>query len=103
MSKKKSDVVIDPAMARENATVFFVKSLAETILYAKKNYYNGYPTFNDEVYDRLEEKLKELCPGHPVLEAVGDASFECLIGVVETRRLVKAALNPVDEDLEDAL
>lgn len=90
--------------ARENAHVFLVQSLAGTLLYCKKNYYNGYVTVTDEAYDALEESLKKLCPSHPVLSAVGDAPFQGnWLGVVETRALVKAINEPDDEDLEDAL
>ena len=81
--------------AAENAHVFLVRALAETLLYAKKNYYNGYTTVSDEEYDILEQGLLKLCPTHPVLQAVGDSGFECLLGVVETRKLVKALNGPM--------
>lgn len=95
--------MINSEQAKENAHVFLVRALAETLLYAKKNYYNGFITVSDESYDKLEDELKKLCPKHPVLEAVGDSGFGCLIGVVETRKLVKEMTEPDDEDLDDAL
>lgn len=83
------------ANARENAHVFLAKSLAETIIYAKKNYYKGYLTVSDETYDSMESALRILCPTHPVLTAVGDPSFEDnWISMVAVRAMVNQAYPP---------
>lgn len=83
------------ANARENALVFLAKSLAETLIYAKKNYYKGFPTVGDETYDAMESALKVLCPAHPVLSAVGDPSFEeTWVSVTKVRELVKSSIKP---------
>lgn len=81
--------------------MFLVRSLAETLLYCKKNYYNGFKSVCDEAYDYLEMGLKKLCPGHPVLNAVGDAPFDGnLLGVAGTRALLYP---PPVEDTTDFL
>ena len=48
-----------------------VKKLADQILYHKKKYYDGEPEISDEAYDALEEKLRQIDPGNPVLHIVG--------------------------------
>lgn len=90
------------APASENAKVFLIRSMAETLLYAKKNYYSGYCTISDVTYDHLEDEMKKICPKHPVLQAVGDADFSSLLGVVDTRKLVKEMEAP-EEDMDDCL
>ncbi|PWI47491.1 DNA ligase (NAD(+)) LigA [Candidatus Heimdallarchaeota archaeon B3_Heim] len=48
-----------------------IMSLANTILYHKRKYYDGEPEISDEAYDSLEEKLRKLDPVNPVLFIVG--------------------------------
>lgn len=79
----------------ENCHVMIVRAMAETMLWAKLNYYRGFPTITDEVYDALETQMQKLCPGHPILEAVGEASFDCLLGMVATRELIQKNSQPV--------
>jgi hypothetical protein len=70
--------------------VLLVKSLAETLFIAKKNYYNGFTSISDEQYDALEEALKKLCPSHPLIaHAVGDVGWDWLIGIEATSFLVQ--------------
>lgn len=45
--------------------------LVEDILVNKEMYYAGYPVLTDYEYDMLEEKLRKLCPDHPLLDMVG--------------------------------
>jgi DNA ligase (NAD+) len=45
--------------------------LANKILYHKRKYYDGEPEISDEAYDKLEDKLRQLDPNHPVLFIVG--------------------------------
>lgn len=52
--------------------ILLVQSLAEAVYWAKRCYYDGHETINDEVYDKLEYELKRLCPNHPILELVGN-------------------------------
>lgn len=80
----------DDRTREENCKVFLVKSLAETIFWAKKCYYNGMPTLNDEAYDKIEYELQKLCPNHPIIQkAVGDVDFDFLFGVEATRMFVR--------------
>lgn len=48
-----------------------IKQLSDDILKHKKAYYQGKPFISDAEYDRLEDTLRELDPGHPVLQVVG--------------------------------
>jgi DNA ligase (NAD+) len=48
-----------------------VHELAQSILKHKELYYQGTPEIDDQAYDQLEEKLKQLAPDHPVLSVVG--------------------------------
>jgi DNA ligase (NAD+) len=48
-----------------------ISALAEQILAHKKLYYAGRPAISDAAYDKIEEKLKNLSPNHPVLSFVG--------------------------------
>jgi hypothetical protein len=84
-----------------NPKILLVRSLAETLFWAKKCYYDGHYGFlnfsiTDETYDKLEETLKSLCPNHPVLSAVGSPDFSFLLGMVETRKLVEPADDALD-------
>ena len=48
-----------------------VKELERKILRHKAYYYQGRPEISDDEYDRLEEKLRKIDPGNPVLSIVG--------------------------------
>jgi DNA ligase (NAD+) len=48
-----------------------VEDLARQLIHHKRVYYAGKPEISDERYDALEEELRKLSPGHPVLQAVG--------------------------------
>lgn len=88
-------------LANPNPRILLVKSMGETLFWAKKNYYNGFPTLADEAYDSLEDQMKLLCPTHPILECVGDPDFSFLFGMEATRSFCSA--NEIVENAEDAL
>lgn len=48
-----------------------VRELAELILKHKRLYYQGVPEISDYEYDRYEERLRAIAPGHPLLNLVG--------------------------------
>ena len=48
-----------------------IKNLADQILKHKALYYQGRPEIADHVYDKLEEDLRKLDPGHPVFALIG--------------------------------
>ncbi|MBP9707810.1 MAG: NAD-dependent DNA ligase LigA [Oligoflexales bacterium] len=48
-----------------------IAELAEQILRHKHAYYRGAPIISDFEYDRLEEKLRNLDPKHPILHLIG--------------------------------
>jgi DNA ligase (NAD+) len=48
-----------------------IEKLASDILLHKRRYYAGNSTVPDAVYDALEDELRRLDPGHPVLSIVG--------------------------------
>ncbi|MEQ9322486.1 MAG: DNA ligase (NAD(+)) LigA, partial [Polyangiaceae bacterium] len=48
-----------------------VGELAERLSAYRKKYYEGEPAISDEAYDALEDELRRLAPGHPVLAKVG--------------------------------
>ncbi len=48
-----------------------VEKLAAELRRHKQLYYSGHPEISDEAFDRLEQELKKLAPGHPVLSLVG--------------------------------
>jgi DNA ligase (NAD+) len=50
--------------------------LATEIMRHKKLYYSGAPEISDMDYDRLEDELKAISPGHPVLGIVGAVNLE---------------------------
>lgn len=80
----------------EGPKLLLVKSLAETLFWAKKCYYDGHQSVTDETYDKMEEGLKKLCPNHPILDCVGNPDFSYLFGMEATRSFC----NPItDEDL----
>lgn len=83
--------------------VLLVKSLAETLFWAKKCYYDGhYGVLNfgiaDETFDKMETELSFLCPEHPILHCVGSPDFNFLLGLEATSKLVIP-----EEDLGDIL
>lgn len=84
----------------DNPKVFLVKSLAETLFFAKKNYYSGNPTLHDETFDAMEAGMKILCPAHPVLGLVGDPGFEILgnFTLVNTREWCNRIVAEDDAD-----
>lgn len=53
-----------------------VEWLAKQILHHKRCYYSGESEIPDQVYDALEDELRELSPTHPVLNAVGSDFFK---------------------------
>jgi len=48
-----------------------VKELEEHILHHRKKYYSGSAEISDQEFDSLEETLRDLSPGSPVLQSVG--------------------------------
>jgi DNA ligase (NAD+) len=50
--------------------------LAGEVIRHKRLYYAGTPEIADAEYDRLEDELAKLSPGHPVLEVVGAVNSE---------------------------
>lgn len=48
-----------------------IKKLADQILHHKKKYYDGETEISDKAYDALEDKLRQLDPGNPVLHIIG--------------------------------
>ena len=53
------------------ATKDKIKNLADQIIKHKALYYQGRPEIADHIYDKLEEDLRKLAPGHPALALVG--------------------------------
>lgn len=52
--------------------MFELEHIVMNIVRAKKAYYQeGRPIMSDYDYDKLEHRLKELDPRHPILYAVG--------------------------------
>src|SRR5512143_1044834 len=47
------------------------QELAELLRKYKDAYYNGQPLVSDAAYDALEDELRDLDPGHPLLQTVG--------------------------------
>jgi hypothetical protein len=87
-----------------NPQILLVRAIVETIFVSKRNYYNGFPTINDNTYDALERELNLLCPNHPILSAVGFSEFTELPGMVATRALiVSAQTGKKVNELEDLL
>lgn len=77
-----------------NPKILLVRSLAETLYWAKKCYYDGHYarlgfSISDESYDKLEQQMKLLCPEHPILHCVGSPDMDVLIGMADTRKLVE--------------
>jgi hypothetical protein len=64
--------------------------LEQVILIAKRFYYTGRAEvlMDDYRYDMLEERLKKLCPNHPMNDVVGyaDGSYK-LLNPAQTRAL----------------
>lgn len=48
-----------------------INKIAESMVGARKAYYEGHPTMTDKEYDALEERVKQQQPDHPILSAVG--------------------------------
>lgn len=48
-----------------------IEFLSKKIIKYKRAYYEGNPTISDAEYDRLEAKLRNLDPDHPILKFVG--------------------------------
>jgi DNA ligase (NAD+) len=48
-----------------------IEELASKILYHKKLYYKGNSVISDEEFDKLEDRLRQKDPNHPVLSVVG--------------------------------
>lgn len=63
-----------------------VEELVVQIVKAKKAYYQeGKPIMSDYDYDRIENRVKELDPKHPILYAVGyDDSYDWWIDHCQT-------------------
>lgn len=83
-----------------NPRIVLARSLAETLYWSKRCYYDGhYGLLNfgieDRTFDLMEEALEQICPGHPILNCVGSPkSDDVLIGIVETRKLIEALYDP---------
>ena len=48
-----------------------VIQLAQQIKAARDAYYNGTPILSDAAYDAMEDELRKLDPGHPILKQIG--------------------------------
>lgn len=48
-----------------------VNEIAARLQQAREDYYNGTPSMSDAAYDRLEDRLREMLPNHPLLQQVG--------------------------------
>lgn len=48
-----------------------INEIAARLQAAREAYYNGAPVMSDAAYDRLEDRLREMAPTHPLLQQVG--------------------------------
>jgi hypothetical protein len=62
---------LDECLANKNMKAYNIERLELKITKYREAYYNKQPLVKDYVFDALEDKLRELCPGSPVLGDVG--------------------------------
>lgn len=85
-----------------NPKILLVRSLAETLYWARKCYYDGHYSklgfgISDEVFDGFESELKNMCPEHPILNCVGSPEDSVLIGMAATRFLIEPRSSTEDD------
>lgn len=76
-----------------------IQELEKLILYHKEKYYSGKAEISDEKYDALEEELKSLDPGNPVLTLVGFKQTESLEKVAHQKKMLSLDKTYEEKDL----
>lgn len=66
-----------------------IMGLEKVLLVAKEFYYTGKAEdlMSDYQYDMMEERMKRLCPDHPIMELVGYGDSYKLLTFEETTKL----------------
>jgi DNA ligase (NAD+) len=65
-----------------------IQHLEKQILHHKERYYQGKAEISDEQYDKLEDELKKIDPGNPVLELVGFKQSETTNKVEHQKKML---------------
>ena len=76
-----------------------IQELEKLILHHKERYYQGHAEISDEKYDQLEEELKKLDPGNPVLELVGFKQTEAVAKVEHQKKMLSLDKTYEEKDL----
>lgn len=77
-----------------------IQELEGLILHHKERYYTGRAEISDEKFDRLEEELKKLDPGNPVLALVGFKQNEAVAKVEHQRKMLSLDKTYDEADLQ---
>ena len=76
-----------------------IQELEKLILHHKERYYQGHAEISDEKYDQLEEELKSIDPGNPVLELVGFKQTEAVAKVEHQKKMLSLDKTYEEKDL----
>jgi DNA ligase (NAD+) len=76
-----------------------IQELEKLILYHKELYYRGQAEISDESYDLLEDELKALDPGNPVLEIVGHLLVEPAEKVPHAKKMLSLEKTYSEDEL----
>lgn len=77
-----------------------IQELEKLILHHKECYYKGKPEISDERYDKLEDELKKLDPGNPVLQLVGFKQAEATTKVEHQKKMLSLDKTYDESDLK---